>query len=87
MKVSEYPEEWSEEQCAFFTKAYRFMITSQQAMRHPAAPSMPDEHWHTIAHNAAFLCATLHGGDDLSVWEHGDEGEIPMATTVVGPPQ
>ena len=80
-----YSEEWTDEQRAFFTKAYRFILTSQDAMKHPTAPRLSDEHWSTVAHNAAWLATTLHVGNDLAILDV--DTDTLLATSEAGPMQ
>lgn len=69
------PDDFSEEQAELFSRMYRFMLMHQHDIKHPAAPSLSDEHWQTICHNTSYLAATFRDGDEL-VLREDDESVI-----------
>lgn len=71
--MSDTPEDWTDEQNDMFVKLYRFMIGNQQAIRHPRAAEVTQEHWQTICHNAAWSAAEFMDTDDLTIIDAGTE--------------
>lgn len=58
---------WSEAQRRIYGRVYRFMLVNQQVQTHPAMGRIPDEHWDTICHNAAWLAAELLEDGDFAI--------------------
>jgi hypothetical protein len=75
--MSDTPDNWTPEQQAFFTKAFRFFSANQAIMVHPDADTVPQEHWQTTAWNAAWLATIMHGDLDAEVVvTDGDTDEV-----------
>ena len=73
--MADTPDDWTDEQNALFVKLYKFIIANQPAMKHPDAPSLPPEHWQTIAHNTAWSAAEFLDADDLTIRD-ADSDEV-----------
>lgn len=65
--MSDTPEDWTDEQNAMYVKLYKFMLTNQDAIRHPKSSELPHEEWQTICHNAAWGAAEFLDTDDLTI--------------------
>lgn len=77
------PDDWSDEQSRLFTRVFRAMGT-QEAVAHPEAQRMPDDHWHTIIFNAAYTAAEeLVSTADLIVTLN-DKDEVIAVVRVAG---
>lgn len=67
MKTDTLPDDWTDEQTELFMRVYKFMIANKEAMRHPSGPVISDEHWQTVAHNAAFIAAELRDSEEVRI--------------------
>lgn len=72
---------WTEQQRKLYSRVYRYLTLNQGASCHPGMPSMPAEHWETIAHNAAWLAAEFLEEGELDFRE-SETNEV-IATTKV----
>ena len=61
------PEDWTDEQHALFRRVFRFLAGNMDAVCHPEQPTIRDEHWHTICHNAAFVAAECRDCESLRI--------------------
>jgi hypothetical protein len=50
-------DDWSLEARRVFHYLYDFMMLNPASFLHPEADEIPEEHWKTIAYNAAWIAA------------------------------
>jgi hypothetical protein len=70
------PEDWTDEQRELYTRVHKFMVANKDAMCHPAAPIVTEQHWQTIAHNAAFIAAELRDNEEVRILDAETEATI-----------
>jgi hypothetical protein len=70
------PKNWTSEQNALFRRLHQLMTESQSVFMHPEAARLSDEHWSTVALNAAWTAAEMTGSDDKIVFRDGETGEV-----------
>jgi hypothetical protein len=73
---ADIPSDWTSEQRALFSRLHKLMTESQSVFMHPDAVRLSDEHWSTVALNAAWTAAEMIGSDDKIVFRDRETGEV-----------
>jgi len=68
-------QDWTDEQQRVFGRVYRFMLKNQQWCRHPEMSEIKEEHWNTLANNAAWLAAEMLAEGEFELVDV-DSGEL-----------
>lgn len=79
----DFPDDWTPEQFAVFSRVYDFLICNQCGVSHPQAVAISSRHWQTICHNAAYVAAEMIECETLNVLDN-ETGELIAASPCIG---
>lgn len=65
-----------------FNSVKSFLLENQELTCHPDAAPIPEKHWHTIAHNAAFMAADIARDRYWGKTGDKDEDAAPPEITI-----
>lgn len=65
--LDQLPEDWTDSQGKLFVKLYKFMLQNQGTFMHPQAPTLAQECWNTVCHNAAWAAANFSNDEEMTI--------------------